>query len=1066
MERNTLALGLHRRRDQTSDLTAEENDDNLDKIEAAIAAAGGGPGAPVVSVNGHTGAVDLDASDVGAAPTGHSHSAAVGPSTPGFMTGADKAKLDGIAPAATANAPNATLLARANHTGEQAISTITDLQNQLNGKAAIGALPADHSVTLTKLAQSGASVGQVPIWNGTDYAPGTPTAGGQTIYVKPEEQAGATTEDKLNAAIASAISLGRPLLLSAVYSITSALTTVSLTDGQTLHVVGDGSIVTAANVTNPLVIQATWPSAVSISAISNTTHTFPGDSITASDCTKITAAGHGCAIGDIIKIVADDAIPGSTLGPSSAIRRVGEFAYVADVSGNDLYLAGVLIDTYTTARRLVKVPQKAKLIWDGPNFDATAGQSWGVVNMVARGLFRPFVSASFRNGYHTGLQLQSCFQAEIDIDGSKFLNRVSSLGIAGYVVQDIGSYQTKGIADAMDARHAYTTGSNSTASGGGAAYLNGRTVGARVRGAAIGCTSSAYDVHSEAIDCVFDAVTITGGTFGEDSNGSGVQMRGRGNKSIGATVRNSPHGAQFYAQVAGDCWDCLAKDLDYVGVGDAIRFGGAGSSIRPKRCVVRGGIFRVDNTRAIYIDNAEGVVIEDVRIALTGSQTSPNAIILDGDSSATLINSTLDLTDFTGTTVDFAAFSAASPNNVLTVINPKVIDPNGKLRSWFNGADTSGVVILQDVPPDAVLSGDPIINGDSLTASTISYKLIDGEAIKDSLLSGAVPDVTARVSEIREYGATVVTLPKGRAITTHPDTGEMVFPTAADMRDSFLGLPALYEIKTGIPIEIATQANNLAAAHDRQNLRFTHATPTLTVLPQSTGLYPAGMLLAGTSLNALTITPGAGVTINGVSTSFTIAPETLASGFSLRRNLAADSWTLVAGLALPDAPAYTAPTATVSAILDLLEATNNGTNKARVSPAVNMVADALLTLPGVSGTLALLSQVAQLGATGVLTAGHSVTPPAAATKTSGTFTPDIAAGYIQPITNDGAHTIGVPTWYGSMILEYTNNGSAGALTTTGWKVEGDTFTTTNGAIHHIQLIVTPAYARMIVRLKP
>jgi hypothetical protein len=45
----------------------------------------------------------------------------------GVLTGADKTKLDGIATGATANSPDATLLARANHTGTQAASTITGL---------------------------------------------------------------------------------------------------------------------------------------------------------------------------------------------------------------------------------------------------------------------------------------------------------------------------------------------------------------------------------------------------------------------------------------------------------------------------------------------------------------------------------------------------------------------------------------------------------------------------------------------------------------------------------------------------------------------------------------------------------------------------------------------------------------------------------------------------------------------------------------------------------------------------------------------------------------------------
>lgn len=53
----------------------------------------------------------------------HTHTAASG-SVAGFMSAADKTKLDGIATGATANSSNATLLARANHTGTQALSTV------------------------------------------------------------------------------------------------------------------------------------------------------------------------------------------------------------------------------------------------------------------------------------------------------------------------------------------------------------------------------------------------------------------------------------------------------------------------------------------------------------------------------------------------------------------------------------------------------------------------------------------------------------------------------------------------------------------------------------------------------------------------------------------------------------------------------------------------------------------------------------------------------------------------------------------------------------------------------
>lgn len=89
----------------------------------------------VSSVNGYTGSVVLTATDVGAATTSHIHSNAT-TSVAGFMSASDKTKLDGVATGATSNSPDATLLARANHTGTQAQSTITNLTTDLASKQA------------------------------------------------------------------------------------------------------------------------------------------------------------------------------------------------------------------------------------------------------------------------------------------------------------------------------------------------------------------------------------------------------------------------------------------------------------------------------------------------------------------------------------------------------------------------------------------------------------------------------------------------------------------------------------------------------------------------------------------------------------------------------------------------------------------------------------------------------------------------------------------------------------------------------------------------------------------
>jgi hypothetical protein len=83
--------------------------------------------------------------------------------------------------------------------------------------------------------------------------------------------------------------------------------------------------------------------------------------------------------------------------------------------------------------------------------------------------------------------------------------------------------------------------------------------------------------------------------------------------------------------------------------------------------------------------------------------------------------------------------------------------------------------------------------------------------------------------------------------------------------------------------------------------------------------------------------------------------------------------------------------------------------------------------------------------TDTLTVGYATTPYSAGTKSSGTYTPDEANGGFQYAVNGGAHTLAPPTNDTSLVIQYTNDASAGAITTSGFTiVTGDTITTTDG----------------------
>jgi acid phosphatase family membrane protein YuiD len=123
---------------------------------------GGGSGA-VDSVNGKTGVVVLNQDDVLDGTTHKQYSAT------------EKTKLAGIATGATANDTDANLKNRANHTGSQAISTVTGLQTALDGKqpldsdlTAIAALaPTDNDFVQRK---AGAWTNRTPAQAKTDLA--------------------------------------------------------------------------------------------------------------------------------------------------------------------------------------------------------------------------------------------------------------------------------------------------------------------------------------------------------------------------------------------------------------------------------------------------------------------------------------------------------------------------------------------------------------------------------------------------------------------------------------------------------------------------------------------------------------------------------------------------------------------------------------------------------------------------------------------------------------------------------------------------------------------------------
>jgi len=119
-----------------------------------------------------------------------------------------------------------------------------------------------------------------------------------------------------------------------------------------------------------------------------------------------------------------------------------------------------------------------------------------------------------------------------------------------------------------------------------------------------------------------------------------------------------------------------------------------------------------------------------------------------------------------------------------------------------------------------------------------------------------------------------------------------------------------------------------------------------------------------------------------------------------------------------------------------------------------------LTVPASSGTMALLD-VAQQAVIG----GGNVTAKslgALSAAGSNTITPNPGDRPIQTITNDHAGSILPGSNNGQYTLIISNTTGAGALTTTGWTLKGDSFDTTTTSIFVCSCLVTSSAKLMTV----
>lgn len=277
--------------------------------------------------------------------------------------------------------------------------------------------------------------------------------------------------------------------------------------------------------------------------------------------------------------------------------RKAEIVIISGVTGNNLYLTKLLVDSYSTSISIKKMSADVVSIkglnftYSGNYLTETATNN-RISSLSILGAINPIVECNFENDITSGLSFFSCLNPVSKVNAKNLRNDLSK-NYYGYGVVNYGATRGGLInVNANNCRHAFTTGIFVT---GAKDIKNGTCIDNTITGIAQNTSSASWDTHAGAMFTTFENCVVQGNSTDADrpdlNQAFAFQDRGFKTSIINPIILESSNGFTFqsintdygvdnYTIVKGGYSDSKSNNALFTGISVPAKVGSASYKIR------------------------------------------------------------------------------------------------------------------------------------------------------------------------------------------------------------------------------------------------------------------------------------------------------------------------------------------------------------------------------------------------------------------------------------------------------------------------------------------------------